>query len=148
MGVIVLPPSGPAYADASAVIYAIERIEPYYSAGLPLWDALDAGTQQVVTSELTVLEVLVKPLRDGDLALADLYRQVLLATTNLFCRPISLAVLERAALIRAQQRLRAPDAIHAAEALESGCSIFVTNDPDFSRVPGLSVAVLGDIAAN
>ena len=147
MGVIVVPAAGAVYADTSAVIYAVERIEPYYSAGLPLWDALSAGTQSVVTSELTVLEVLVKPLRDGDAELAQLYRQLLLTTVNLSCLPIDLSVLERAAAIRARDRLRTPDAVHAATALAAGCALFVTNDAGFSRVAGLPVAHLAAIAA-
>jgi predicted nucleic acid-binding protein len=57
------------YVDTSPVIYRVEQIEPYLTAAKPLWDALDAGQQQVVTSELTLLEVLVKPLRDRNAAL-------------------------------------------------------------------------------
>ncbi len=148
MGQITLPASGLVYVDTSAVIYAVEQIEPYRSAGWPLWDALDAGRQQVVTSELTLLEALVKPLRDGNVALTALYRQVLLGTAGLTCSPISRTDLERAASLRAQHNLRTPDAIHAATALEAGCTLFVTNDPGFHRVPALNVAILGEIAAS
>jgi predicted nucleic acid-binding protein len=136
------------YVDASAVIYAVEQIEPYRSAGAPLWDALDAGLQQVVTSELTVLEVLIKPLRQGNHALVTLLRQVLLGTTGLSCRPIHLMLIEAAARIRADHNLRTPDAIHAATALECGSAMFVTNDATFRRVPGLNVTVLSEIAAS
>jgi predicted nucleic acid-binding protein len=148
MGQIVLPAGGTVYVDTSAVIYRVEQIEPYLTASAPLWDALDAGKQQVVTSELTLLEVLVKPLRDGNAALTALYRQVLLGTIGLTCLPVQLTVLEAAARIRALHRLKTPDAIHAATALAAGCTLFVTNDPEFRHVPGLSVAVLGEIAAS
>jgi hypothetical protein len=51
MGQLALPPSGSVYVDTNAVIYLVERIEPYLSASAPLWNALHAGTQQVVTSQ-------------------------------------------------------------------------------------------------
>jgi predicted nucleic acid-binding protein len=148
VGQLTLPPSGLVYVDTSAVIYAVEQIEPYRSAGLPLWDALDAGQQQIVTSDLTLLEALVKPLRDANLALTALYRRVLLGTAGLTCVPITRATLERAAGLRAGPNLRTPDAIHAATALETGCTLFVTNDPVFRRVAGLNVAILGEIVAS
>jgi len=148
MGRITPPIAGDVYVDTNALIDRVERIEPYLSASMPLWDALDAGLLRCVTSQLTLLETLVKPLRDGNLALASLYRQVLQGTSGLSCLPIHHAVIETAARLRADHRLRTPDAIHAATALESSCVLFVTNDPDFRRVAGLNVAVLGEIAAS
>jgi predicted nucleic acid-binding protein len=74
VGPLTLPAAGLVYVDTNAVIYAVEQIEPYRTAALPLWDALDARRQQIVTSELTLLEVLVRPMRDGNQALTALYR--------------------------------------------------------------------------
>jgi predicted nucleic acid-binding protein len=59
----MLPISGTVYVDTNMVIYRVEAVKPYIDVALPLWDALDAGTQDIMTSELSVLEVLVKPLR-------------------------------------------------------------------------------------
>ena len=77
-----------------------------------------------------------------------MFRRVLLGTAGMTCLPISLSVLEGAARLRAAHNLKTPDAIHAATALAEGCSLFVTNDQGFRRVPGLRVAVLGEIAAS
>ena len=147
MGQIVLPAAGPVYLDASAVLYAVEMVEPYFSAGIPLWDALTAGQLPVVTSDLTLLEVLVKPLRDGNAALVTHYERTLLLTTGLTCLAVSRSVLNAAAHIRADHKLKTPDAIHAATALEAQATLFVTNDLGFRQVSGLNVAVLGEIAA-
>lgn len=148
MGQLKPPASGVAYVDTNALIYRVERIEPYLTASEPLWAALDAGLAQVATSDLTLLEVLVKPLRDGNSYLVDLYRNVLLGTAGLNCLPVSRAVLESAATLRAAHNLKTPDAIHAATALAAGCVLFVTNDAAFRRVPGLPVAVLSEVAAS
>jgi predicted nucleic acid-binding protein len=101
----------------------------------------------VVTSELSVLEVLVKPLKINDVLLADLFRRVLYDTLGLTALPISREVLELSAQLRAAHGLKTPDAIHAATALHHGCSEFVTNDAVFKRVPGLPVIVLNERAA-
>lgn len=148
MGQLSLPPSGTVYVDANALIYRVERIEPYLSASAPLWDALDQGAVQAVTSELTLLEVLVKPLKDGNAALVSLFRAVLLGTAGLSCLPVSRQVLERAAELRASHGVKTPDAIHAATAMTHGSALFVTNDAGFRRVPGLAVAVLSEVAAS
>ena len=148
MGQLSVPASGTVYVDTNAVIYRIERIEPYLTASAPLWDGLDQGIVQVETSELTLLEVLVKPLRDGNASLVTLYRTVLLGTAGFRCLPVSLRVLELAAELRARHGLKTPDAIHAATALVQGSVLFVTNDAGFRRVPTLPVVVLSEVATS
>ena len=69
MGKLILPARGTVYVDANALIYRVEEIEPQLARTRELWQAVDAGTAQIVTSELTLLEVLVKPLRDADVHL-------------------------------------------------------------------------------
>jgi predicted nucleic acid-binding protein len=147
MGQVTVPTSGRVYVDTNAIIYRVERIEPYFTAAAPLWDGLDQGTVEVETSELSLLEVLVKPLRDGNSALATLFRALLLGPTGLSCRAISRAILESAADLRARYNLKTPDAIHAATALSVGSVMFVTNDTGFRRVPNLPVMVLSEVAA-
>ncbi|HRJ78979.1 MAG TPA: hypothetical protein PLF37_10770 [Planctomycetota bacterium] len=43
MGQLIVPPSGAVYLDADAIIYAVEKIEPYYSLLLPYWAQSIAG---------------------------------------------------------------------------------------------------------
>jgi predicted nucleic acid-binding protein len=43
--------------------------------------------------------------------------------------------------------LRTPDAIHAATALNEGCTHLITNDPAFRRVQDLSVTLLDNHVA-
>jgi len=136
MGQMIPPFPGLVYVDANIVIYRVECLEPYLTAAAPLWGELDQGRARLATSELTLLEVLVKPLRDGNAALANLFRDVLLNTAGFTSLPITRAVLETAARLRSQHGLRTPDALHAASALAAGCTLFLTNDPKFRKVPG------------
>jgi predicted nucleic acid-binding protein len=148
VGQLTLPASGRVYVDTNAIIYHVEHIEPQYSAGLPLWEALDHGGVEVETSELALLEVLVKPLKQGSQALVNLFRSLLLSTVGLDCRPVSRQVLEAAASLRALHNLKTPDAIHAATALAVGSAMFVTNDVGFRKVSQLPVVILSEVAAS
>jgi len=99
----------------------------------------------VLSSELVLLETLVKPLKEANTVLETIFRQLLLASKDVQLIPISLSILEKAAHLRATTGLKSPDAIHAATALSSGSTVFVTNEKSFKRVPGLTVVVLSEV---
>ncbi len=143
MGTLSLPASGAVYVDANAVIYAIERIEPYRTLLEPLWQAASAGGLTIITSELTWLETLTKPLRDQDAQLEALVRSFLTAQ-EVTLLPVTRSIWEHAARLRGLG-LKTPDALHAATALAHPCALFLTNDPIFRRVSGLPVVVLADV---
>lgn len=60
MGTLSIPASGIVYLDTAPVIYTIERHADYEALLLPLWAALDNHQIEILTSELTLLETLVK----------------------------------------------------------------------------------------
>ena len=141
---LTLPATGPIYLDAAPFIYSVERIEPYRTLLDPVWRQARSGRFTVVSSELVVLETLVKPLRDGNRVLEGLFRS-LLDSNEVRLVPATLSLWELAAEIRAATRLKTPDSLHAAAALHAGCNLFITNDSDFRRVPDLPVVVLKDL---
>ena len=66
MGSLSLPPSGIVYVDTAPVIYSVEKHADYWELLRPLWEASKTGRIEVVSSELTLLETLVGPLKQGD----------------------------------------------------------------------------------
>lgn len=66
MGSLILPPSGSVYLDANSIIYSYERVAPYVALLDPFWRAAGPGSFEIITSELTLLEVLVGPLKTGN----------------------------------------------------------------------------------
>ncbi len=144
MGALTLPASSLVYVDTQIVIYSVEKHPNYWPFLHPLWAASQAGNIEIMSSELILLETLVGPLKSGDLPLAASYEQ-LLTSTEIRLIPISAALLRSAAQLRAGFNLKVPDALHAATALAAGCTLFLTNDPAFRRVAGLSCIVLDDV---
>lgn len=128
--------------DTAPLIYFIEKHPTYLPLLLPFFEALDRGDIQVVTSTLTLTEVLVHPYRDGNQTLAEQYFHTLLNARNLRTVPLSPAIAAEAARIRAAYQLKTPDAIQLATAKEGEASAFLTNDARLAGIPGLRLVVL------
>jgi predicted nucleic acid-binding protein len=133
------------YCDANIFIYTLEGYAAYADLLQALLQAMDSHELIVVTSELTIAEVLVKPLRDGDKALEQKYRRFLTPSTALELWPLTRVILERAAETRAHSRMKLPDALHWTTALQAGCDSFLTNDNGFKAPPGLTTHLLSDL---
>ena len=144
MGRLTLPSTGPVYLDASGFIYSVERIEPYRTLLEPMWLQAQTGQFSIVSSDLVVLETLVKPLREGDTVVELLFRS-LFEASEVRLIPATRPLWEEAARLRAETGLKTPDALHAAAALHAGCTIFITNGDDFRRLKELPVVVLDDL---
>jgi predicted nucleic acid-binding protein len=131
------------YLDANALIYAVENAPVFGDTMRGVFERIDRGELHGMTSELSLAETLVKPLRDGNRPVVVAYEQLLHPAGRLGVQPISRAVLSEAARLRAAQAsLKLPDAIHAATALLHGCTTFLTNDARFATVPALPVLLL------
>lgn len=144
MGQLNLPSSATIYLDTQVIIYTVEANQNYYSLLLPLWLKFQAGEIELMTSELTLLETLVFPLKNANTILVSDYEKLLLSS-DIQLVPITQSVLRTAANLRANTNLKTPDAIHAATAISEGCTLFLTNDNGFRNVPNLSVVILSDV---
>jgi predicted nucleic acid-binding protein len=144
MGALTLPASGLVYVDTMTLIYTVERYPAYLPLVEPLWQSTQTGTIEIVSSELTLMEVLVGPLKSGNAALEQAFEQSLLGT-NMRLLPLTQVILREAARLRATTKLKTPDALHAATAQLAGCALFVTNDVGFRNVTNLPVVILDDL---
>jgi predicted nucleic acid-binding protein len=131
--------------DTAPLIYLIEQNEAYLRSVRAFFEAMSQGEFQVVTSTLTLTEVLVHPLRSGRLELAHQYREILLDQENLSIVPVSVAIAEVASELRATQNLRTPDAIQIATAIQEDAAFFLTNDVRLTAVPDVTVLVLDNL---
>jgi predicted nucleic acid-binding protein len=133
---------GPVGVDTAVFIYFIEAQPPFLSAIDSVFKAADAGRLEVVTSALTLLEVLVVPYRAGDRALADRYEALLTRSRGVRVAEITREQLRRAAQLRAATGVKTPDALQLVAALAAGCTAFLTHDRRLPPIPGLRVLQL------
>jgi predicted nucleic acid-binding protein len=120
----------------------MEEHPEYLPVVRPFFAALSAGEFQAVTSTVTLLEVLVHPFRQKNVALAQKYRDILLNATGLSLISVTPDIAERAAQLRAEFNLRTPDAIQVTVALQTGATHFFTNDGNLQKIPGFKTLVV------
>lgn len=122
------------YLDTNPIIYLTEGNAAFKKSIAGLFKVIDAADAQLVTSELALTEVLVRPLRHNDTALVEAYER--LFDTLLDARPVSREVLLLAAHLRAETAsLKTPDAIHVATATLAQASVFVSGDAGIRKLP-------------
>lgn len=134
------------YVDTNLFIYAVEEVMPFAPQVQSLFQAADEGSVTLVTSLLTLAEVLVRPYRVGNDDLVSTYRDLLtLPHPNLDAVLPSAVILANAARLRAATpSLYLPDAIHLATAQAAGCHQFLTNDERLRAVAEPRVVLLRD----
>jgi predicted nucleic acid-binding protein len=138
---------GPIGVDTALFIYLIEEEPRFLPAVESLFREADQAKREVVTSALTLLEVLVVPYRAGNRSLADRYETLLTRSRGIRLVDLSREQLRTAAELRAIVGVKTPDALQLAAALSMGCTAFVTNDRRIPAVSGIRVLQLSDYAA-
>ncbi len=132
------------FLDANIIIYRVEAVEPFNQQLLSTLQALlekhpNAG---FAVSRLSLMECLVKPLREQNATDLDRYR-AFFASAGLHIVEITAQIIEAATLLRARHGLRTPDAIQAASAMTiKGPVTFLTGDKQFRKISGLNVHLL------
>jgi predicted nucleic acid-binding protein len=103
---------------------------------------LEQPGHAAVTSTITMTELLVKPYRSlEEKAVRKIYG-LLSIYPNLEWIAPDLEIADRAARLRAVYKLETPDALHAATAVRSGATGFVTNDSRFERIADFETLML------
>jgi predicted nucleic acid-binding protein len=133
-------------ADTMVFIYHLEDHPRYAQLTQPLFEAWEEGRNSGVTSVITLLEILVKPKREGKGEVAREYLELLTTYPNLEIQSIDLGLAELASDLRARYGIRTPDALQLAAALHCGAGGFITNDVRLKGVTELEVVLLDELA--
>ena len=130
--------------DTSILIYFVERHPRYHGLCDLVFKSIEKGNVTATTSTLTLLEVLVQPYRRklDDLVLK--FFALLTTYPNLTWIDLNVDIADTAARLRADHRLKTPDAIQAATAICSGATGFLCNDAVFTRIKQLDCLLLDD----
>ena len=86
--------------DTGPLIYYIEEHPAFLAKIKPFFEAAERNEFRIVTSFVTLVEVLVHPLREGRPELAEEYRDILLRSPALTAIPLDEGIAEGAAARR------------------------------------------------
>ncbi len=134
------------FLDTAPLIYFIEGHSAYAPILARLFNFNDKAGFSFIASTITLLEVLVKPLREGKTAIADQYRYILNNAPGIEILDMNTAIAETAARLRATYNLKTPDAIQLATALEAKADYFLTNDIKLKAVSEVVVVTMDELS--
>ena len=122
--------------DTAPWIYILEDHPVWASQFVGLFEAAERGRLQLALTTATLAEVLAGPFKAKQTALAKRYEKAL---GRYHVVPLSAQVAVMAAQLRVQYRLKLPDAVQLASALDIGAAALITHDRDFSKVQDFPV---------
>ena len=125
------------FFDTNVFIYMFEGLEPNRGRTLEIRKRMLERGDRIVTSAMTLGEVLVKPTKLAQTSLIEQYDRAIRSTAQVVNFDASVAW--RYASLRATHTLRAADAIQLACAAHFGVDLFITNDKSLHKldVPGI-----------
>ena len=132
--------------DTNLFIYLFEGYGELSLRVQLLRKSMLARGDQLLTSALTLGELLVKPMEQGTLDLCQRYQESLAASAILI--PFGTGAAVRYARLRCDRSIRPPDAIQLACASAAQVDLFITNDERLvsKRVDGIQFLVSLDRA--
>lgn len=116
------------FLDSMVFIYFFEGFVPKEPLLKLLFSRIESGVNLGYTSLITLSEVLVKPYQKKDNEIVNEYIRFFREFPHLTILPINQVLSIHAAKLRAQHRLKTPDAFQVALALEYQIDGFITSD--------------------
>lgn len=133
------------FLDTAPIVYYIEKEYPNYKELLdPFFDMVADNKCSAITSVMSLLEVLVVPIRRNNVGLIREFRNFFYHT-RIQTIEITPEIAEKAARLRAFHAIKTPDAIQIATAISAGATAFLTNDAQLASIPDIQVLVLKDL---
>lgn len=129
--------------DTNVIIYYIEEHPVFLKKVEPLIDRIVEGKAIGITSYVTLIELLVKPIKEERFDLVEQYKTILM--TQLEMVPLDESASLRAAELRAKYGIKTPDAIQLASVISKNGDVFITNDGRLDAVEEIKVLTLRDI---
>ncbi len=125
------------FFDTNVFIYMFEGLEPNRGRMLAIRKRMLDRGDRIVTSAMTLGEVLVRPTKLGQTSLIEEYDRAIRSTSQVVSFDAQIAW--RYASLRATHTIRNADAIQLACAAHFGVDLFITNDQNLHRlnVPGI-----------
>lgn len=127
--------------DTNLFIYQWDNNSAFQPSVRTLRKKMLAAEIGLVTSSMTLGEMMAGPRRDGQEAIAQQYKTALTQAASIV--PFDERAADLYATVRARTKVKQPDGIQLACAAAYGVELFVTNDGDLCklRIPGIHFIV-------
>jgi predicted nucleic acid-binding protein len=127
--------------DTNLFIYLLEPKEEFSIQTKELRIRMLRRGDQLLTSAITLGEVLVKPTQAGDTDRCRKYERAITAAATLV--PFDIKAARHYASIKSNRSVQAPDAVQLSCAASAGVDLFITNDNRLQnkQVPGIQFIV-------
>jgi predicted nucleic acid-binding protein len=127
--------------DTNVFIYFLEAQDKMGPVARALRETMLKWGDHLITSAMTLGEILVKPRQQGDLALSMKYESVLQSTSKIV--PFDVEAARHYSELRLHRGLKAPDAIQLSCAAAAKVDLFITSDNRLQslHVPGIQFIV-------
>jgi predicted nucleic acid-binding protein len=112
--------------DTNLFIYLLEQNEDFSLLTKELRTRMLTRGDQLLTSTITLGEVMVKPTRAGDAERCRKYERAISSAATLI--PFDIKAARHYASIRSSRTIQAPDALQLSCAASAGVDLFITND--------------------
>lgn len=133
------------FLDTSPVVYYIEAVPAFDQVVKEIFLLIGEGQIQGVVSPVTLAECLTLPVQLGQLELKQKFTDLLTATEGILLINIDAQIAQTSAELRSKYKLKLPDALQIATAINAGCEAFLTNDIALKRVTELQVLILVEL---
>ena len=134
--------------DTMTFIYSMEARKPYIPLLRSIFNYIEGGFVKGVTSTITLLEILVKPIKDQNITAIRDYKFLLNNFPNLKMVNIDPGIAESGAELRAKYGIRTPDALQVASAIENQATIFISNDNKLKKIKEIEIAALKEMTVS
>jgi len=145
MGLIQKLKNKKVFLDTAPLIYYIEENSQYSTILNKLFLENRNGVFQFQTSVITLLEVLVLPMRMNEIQLVEQYQNILCNTSTIDIFDLNIEIAKKAAAFRAKYGLKTPDSIQIASAVDASADFFFTNDIRLKAVKEIEILVLNEL---
>ena len=145
MGLIQKLTNKKIFLDTAPLIYYIEENQHYLKILEKLFSENSKGKFLFHTSVITLLEVLVLPMRKKEHQIVEQYQNILCNSPTIEIFDLNIEITISAAGYRAKYGLKTPDSIQVATAVCSSADYFLTNDIRLRAVKEIEVLILDEL---
>lgn len=128
--------------DSNVFIYQFESHPDFSPLTNELFVLIDKKQLKIVSSFISLVEILSFPRLEGQGLLIEKYKNLLLTNEGIQIIFPNVEISEKTAELRRKFRLKTPDALQIASAFAAGAKIFVTNDDYLAKIKDLPVKIL------